>query len=72
MSNYVEPPGAVSHAEISQSFEDVHLLDLASLNKRISVAVMKVVAMEISLFATDVGGTSALVDDLVDAILART
>lgn len=71
MSNYVELLGAVSEERIRQGLEEAHLFALASLNEGIPVAVMEAMAMEIPVIATDVGGTSELIDSGVDAILVQ-
>jgi glycosyltransferase involved in cell wall biosynthesis len=69
MSEYVELLGAVSEARIRQGLEDAHIFALASLNEGIPVAVMEAMAMEMPVVVTDVGGTSELVDNGVDALL---
>src|SRR5919202_793836 len=71
MSEYIELLGAVSEARIRQGLEDAHLFALASLNEGIPVAVMEAMAMEMPVVVTDVGGTSELVDNGVDAILVQ-
>lgn len=71
MSSCIELLGAVSEAEVRQGLEEAHIFALASLNEGIPVAVMEAMAMEIPVVVTDVGGTSELVDDLVDAILVQ-
>lgn len=71
ISEYVELLGAVSEAQIRTGLEAAHIFTLASLNEGISVAVMEAMAMEMPVIATDVGGTSELVDDGVDAILVQ-
>lgn len=71
MSSYVELLGAVSEAQVRQGLEDAHLFALASLNEGIPVAVMEAMAMEMPVVATNVGGTSELVDDGLDAILVE-
>jgi glycosyltransferase involved in cell wall biosynthesis len=72
MSEYVELLGAVSEARIRQGLEDAHLFALASLNEGIPVAVMEAMAMEMPVVVTDVGGTSELVDNGVDALLVQS
>ena len=71
MSSYVELLGAVSEAQVRQGLEEAHLFALASLNEGIPVAVMEAMAMEMPVIVTDVGGTSELVEDGLDAILVE-
>ncbi|MEG4802124.1 glycosyltransferase family 4 protein [Microcoleus sp. ARI1-B5] len=72
MSEYVELLGAVSEKRIRQGLEEAHIFALASLNEGVPVAVMEAMAMEVPTVVTDVGGTSELVDDGVDAVLVRS
>lgn len=71
MSECVELLGAVSEKRIRQGLEEAHIFALASLNEGVPVAVMEAMAMEMPVVVTDVGGTSELVDDGVDAILVK-
>jgi glycosyltransferase involved in cell wall biosynthesis len=71
MSEYVELLGAVSEAQVRAGLEAANVFALASLNEGIPVAVMEAMAMEMPVVVTDVGGTSELVDDGVDAILVQ-
>jgi colanic acid/amylovoran biosynthesis glycosyltransferase len=72
MSEYVELLGAVSEKRIREGLEEAHIFALASLNEGVPVAVMEAMAMEVPTVVTDVGGTSELVDDGVDAVLVRS
>lgn len=72
MSECVELLGAVSEQLIRQGLEAAHIFALASLNEGVSVAVMEAMAMEVPAVVTNVGGTSELVDDGVDAILVQS
>ena len=71
LSEYIELLGAVSEERIRKGLEDAHIFALASLNEGVPVAVMEAMAMEVPSIVTDVGGTSELVDDGVDAILVQ-
>lgn len=71
LSEYIELLGAVSEERVRKGLEDAHVFALASLNEGIPVAVMEAMAMEVPAIVTDVGGTSELVDDGVDAILVQ-
>lgn len=72
MSEYVELLGAVSEQRIRQGLEEAHIFALASLNEGVPVAVMEAMAMEVPSVVTDVGGTSELVDNEVDALLVQS
>jgi len=72
MSSWVELLGAVSEQRIRQGLEAAHIFALASLNEGVPVAVMEAMAMEVPAVVTNVGGTSELVDDGVDAILVQS
>lgn len=72
MSECVELLGAVSEQLIRQGLEAAHIFALASLNEGVPVAVMEAMAMEVPAVVTNVGGTSELVDDGVDAILVQS
>ncbi len=72
MSGCVELLGAVSEQRIRQGLEEAHVFALASLNEGVSVAVMEAMAMEVPAVVTNVGGTSELVDDGMDAILVQS
>ncbi|WP_339383646.1 exopolysaccharide biosynthesis GT4 family glycosyltransferase EpsE [Tychonema sp. LEGE 07196] len=72
MSECVELIGAVSEQRIRQSLEVANVFALASLNEGVPVAVMEAMAMEVPSVVTNVGGTSELVDDGVDAVLVQS
>ncbi|MEG4088922.1 exopolysaccharide biosynthesis GT4 family glycosyltransferase EpsE [Microcoleus sp. Pol12B4] len=72
MSECVELLGAVSEQAIRQGLEAAHVFALASLNEGVPVAVMEAMAMEVPAVVTNVGGTSELVDDGVDAVLVQS
>ncbi|MGB3262429.1 MAG: exopolysaccharide biosynthesis GT4 family glycosyltransferase EpsE [Microcoleus sp.] len=72
MSECVELLGAVSEQRIRQSLEAANVFALASLNEGVPVAVMEAMAMEVPSVVTNVGGTSELVDDGVDAVLVQS
>lgn len=72
MSECVELIGAVSEQRIRQGLEVANIFALASLNEGVPVAVMEAMAMEVPSVVTNVGGTSELVDDGVDAVLVQS